>query len=171
MSNVFNIADFRKKAADPVAADPAPAAPAADGGVPPFYQPPPEGLRRYAYHYNHAIRSVILNILRDIAERGTVDDDQEVKVFFDTRHPGVSVPPDIRAKFPRNCCLVFQHQFDHLVVTDETITATLRFGGRPWPVVIPADALIMVSDPSVNFGCSVVGPESFQPETAAQQVP
>ena len=73
---------------------------------------------------------------------------------FRTDHPGVVIPPRLRAQYPQEMTIVLQHQFWDLKMDDEAglISVGLSFGGVPASLVIPLDAVTGFADPHVRYG-------------------
>jgi hypothetical protein len=90
-------------------------------------------------------------------------------VTFRTDHPGVVMPPRLRAQYPQEMTIVLQHQFWDLKVDEEArlISVGLSFGGIPSTLVIPFGAVIAFADPYVRYGMR------FRPQMvpAAQEPP
>lgn len=156
MSTVIDLASFRKNTGnDTKSQEDAPAAPATP-------VVPPSTVRRYAYHFNEAIRAFILDVVRDVAVHGLVDGEQSLYLTFDTRFPGVALPEQVKLRHPEICTLVLQHQFEDLLVDHEGIEVLLSFSGTPFRVAIPSGSLLGMSDPSVSFGITVIENDLFQ---------
>jgi len=75
-------------------------------------------------------------------------------ITFRTDHPGVVIPPRLRAQYPQEMTIVLQHQFWDLKMDEEAglISVGLTFGGTPASLVIPLEALTAFADPAVRFG-------------------
>jgi uncharacterized protein len=73
---------------------------------------------------------------------------------FRTDHPGVVIPPRLRAQYPQEMTIVLQHQFWDLKMDTETglISVGLSFGGVPASLVIPLAAVTGFADPHVRYG-------------------
>ena len=58
-------------------------------------------------------------------------------ITFRTDHPGVVMPPRLRAQYPQEMTIVLQHQFWDLKMDDEAglISVGLSFGGVPASLV------------------------------------
>ena len=80
-------------------------------------------------------------------------------ITFRTDHPGVVIPPRLRAQYPQEMTIVLQHQFWDLKMDDEAglISVGLSFGGVPASLVIPLDAVTGFADPHVRYGLRVPG--------------
>ena len=98
-----------------------------------------------------ALRSVVRNSL-SIVEKVGLPGETHFYISFSTRHPGVEISDDLRAKHPDNMTIVLQHQFGDLCVGGEQFSITLFFAGRPSPMVIPFQSITSFNDPSVGFG-------------------
>jgi hypothetical protein len=115
--------------------------------------------------YAHLLRQALIGVVRAAlrsAEAG-LPGDHHFYLTFRTDAPGVSVPPNLRRRFPAEMTIVLQHKFWNLVVDEEGFSVTLRFGGSPQRVEVPYEALVSFVDPSVQFGLRLTptpeGPE------------
>ena len=98
-----------------------------------------------------AMRGLIQDVLRDVAENG-LPGDHHFFITFRTEHSGVDIADWLRARYPEEMTVVVQHWFEDLVVDDDTISITLNFGDQPERLRIPYDAIQTFVDPSVEFG-------------------
>ncbi len=72
-------------------------------------------------------------------------------ICFDARREGVSVPPEHRKN--HSLSLILNFGFKRPIdFQAETIYATLAFGGRPYPCVIPMEAIWTAYDPHSGKG-------------------
>ena len=78
-------------------------------------------------------------------------------VTFRTDHPGVVIPPRLRAQYPQEMTIVLQHQFWDLQMDDEAglFSVGLSFGGVPASLVIPLGAVTGFADPYVRYRTAV----------------
>jgi hypothetical protein len=74
-------------------------------------------------------------------------------ITFRTDHPGVVIPPRLRAQYPQEMTIVLQHQFWDLKMDTEAalITVGLSFGGVPASLAIPLAAVTGFADPYVRY--------------------
>lgn len=116
-------------------------------------QPTPESLLPYETWTQAALRQVVVRTVAYAGEHG-LPGEHHFYVTFRTDHPGVVIPPRLRAQYPQEMTIVLQHQFWDLKVDEEAglISVGLSFGGAPASLVIPLDALTAFADPAVNFG-------------------
>lgn len=98
-----------------------------------------------------AMRSLIQNVLRQVAEGG-LPGAHHFLITFDTMHPDVEIADWLSDRYPDKMTIVMQHWFDNLEVTDEGFTVTLNFGDQPETLFVPFDAIKTFVDPSVEFG-------------------
>lgn len=106
----------------------------------------------YGSLMHRAMRSLIQNVLTDVARDGALPGDHHFFVTFDTMHPDVEMADWLSDRYPNEMTIVIQHWFDNLDVTDEGFAITLNFGENPEPLYIPYDAIQTFVDPSVEFG-------------------
>ncbi|MEL6573528.1 MAG: ClpXP protease specificity-enhancing factor SspB [Pseudomonadota bacterium] len=105
----------------------------------------------YGNLMHRAMRSLIQNVLEDVAARG-LPGDHHFFITFDTMHPDVEIADWLSDRYPNEMTVVIQHWFDNLDVGDEGFAITLNFGENPEPLYIPYDAIQTFVDPSVEFG-------------------
>jgi hypothetical protein len=105
----------------------------------------------YARWYREALLEVARRALRRAAREG-LPGEHHFYLSFRTGHPGVSVPPSVRARHPEEMTVVLQHQYWDLAVGDDAFSVTLRFGGAPERLHVPFAALTAFVDPAAEFG-------------------
>ncbi|MBW8302942.1 MAG: stringent starvation protein B [Brevundimonas sp.] len=88
-------------------------------------------------------------------------------ITFKTRAPGVSVPPDVMAKYPDEMTVVLQHQYWDLKVEIDRFSVMLKFGGMPKVLSMPYTAVTRFYDPSVQFLLQFEAPMEVE-EVAAE---
>ena len=113
----------------------------------------PESLLPYEQWTETALRQVVAQAIAHVAANG-LPGNHHFYVTFRTDHPGVVIPPRLRAKYPQEMTIVLQHQFWDLKMDGEAglISVGLSFGGVPATLVIPLDAVIGFADPHVRYG-------------------
>ena len=105
----------------------------------------------YANMTQNALRGVIRQALLRAATPEGLPGEHHFYVTFLTRAPGVSVPPDLLARYPFDITIVLQHQFRDLRVADDFVRVTLTFGGAPKILTIPYTAITRFHDPHAQF--------------------
>ena len=113
----------------------------------------PESLLPYEAWTEQALREVVVEAIAHVAVHG-LPGGHHFYLTFRTDHPGVVVPPRLRAQYPQEMTIVLQHQFWELNMDREArlITVGLSFGGVPTTLAIPLDAVIGFADPYVRYG-------------------
>ena len=116
-------------------------------------EPRPESLLPYEDWIESAMRQVVAQAVAHVAENG-LPGEHHFYLTFRTDHPGVVVPPRLRAQYPQEMTIVLQHQFWDLKMDTEAglISVGLSFGGVPASLVIPLDAVTGFADPHVRYG-------------------
>ncbi|MBU7575234.1 MAG: hypothetical protein KAF64_17880 [Hydrogenophaga sp.] len=106
-------------------------------------------------HYEQLAQDALRGVIRAALERAAGPDGipgaHHFYITFRTRAPGVSVPPDILAKYPEEMTIVLQHQYWDLAPGETFFSVTLKFGGQPKRVSVPYAAVTRFYDPSVQF--------------------
>lgn len=106
-------------------------------------------------HYEQLAQDALRGVIRSALERAALPEGipgaHHFYVTFKTRAPGVSVPPDILAKYPDEMTVVLQHQYWDLKVEPTKFSVMLKFGGMPKVLAMPYTAVTRFYDPSVQF--------------------
>jgi len=105
----------------------------------------------YANMTQNALRGVIRQALLRAATPEGLPGEHHFYITFLTRAPGVTVPPDLLARYPYDITIVLQHQFRDLRVADDFVRVTLTFGGLPKVLTIPYTAITRFHDPHAQF--------------------
>jgi len=129
----------------------------------------PESLLPYEAWTEQALRQVVAEAVAHVSAHG-LPGGHHFYLTFRTDHPGVVIPPRLRAQYPQEMTIVLQHQFWDLTMDREArlITVGLSFGGVPSTLAIPLDAVIGFADPYVRYGLRFhVG----EPEAEPEQLP
>jgi hypothetical protein len=116
-------------------------------------EPQPESLLPYDEWVEAAMRQVVARAVAHVAANG-LPGEHHFYLTFRTDHPGVVIPPRLRAQYPQEMTIVLQHQFWDLRMDDEAglISVGLSFGGVPASLVIPLGAMTGFADPHVRYG-------------------
>ena len=111
----------------------------------------PESLLPYAAWIEQALRQVVVRAIDHAGAEG-LPGGHHFYLTFRTDHPGVVIPPHLRAQYPREMTIVLQHRFWDLKFVKETqaISVGLSFGGIGSTLVIPLVALTAFADPYVG---------------------
>jgi hypothetical protein len=132
-------------------------------------QTPPESLLPYDAWTENALRQVVARAVAHAGEHG-LPGQHHFYITFRTDHPGVVVPPRLRAQYPREMTIVLQHQFWDLTLDEAAgvFSVGLSFGGAPASLVIPLEAVTAFADPAVRFGLAF---QPVMPEGVAEAAP
>ena len=112
---------------------------------------PPVDEMHYEQLAQDALRGVIRSALERAATPEGIPGAHHFYITFKTRAPGVSVPPDVLAKYPDEMTVVLQHQYWDLKVDHDRFSVMLKFGGMPKVLSMPYTAVTRFYDPSVQF--------------------
>jgi hypothetical protein len=135
---------------------------------------PPVDDMHYELLMQDALRGVIRLALERAAGPDGIPGAHHFYVTFKTRAPGVSVPPDIMAKYPDEMTVVLQHQYWDLKVEQTRFSVMLKFGGMPKVLAMPYTAVTRFYDPSVQFLLQFEAPatvDEIAAEVAAAEEP
>jgi hypothetical protein len=113
----------------------------------------PESLLPYEDWIEAAMRQVVVQAVAYVVANG-LPGEHHFYITFRTDHPGVVMPPRLRAQYPQEMTIVLQHQFWDLKMDEEAglISVGLSFGGVPASLVIPLAAVTGFADPYVRYG-------------------
>ncbi|RZJ27500.1 MAG: stringent starvation protein B [Brevundimonas sp.] len=122
-------------------------------------------------HYEQLAQDALRGVIRSALERAAGPDGipgaHHFYITFKTRAPGVSVPPDVIAKYPDEMTVVLQHQYWDLKVEQTKFSVMLKFGGMPKVLAMPYTAVTRFYDPSVQFMLQFEAPTTIE-EIAAE---
>lgn len=99
------------------------------------------------------LKGVVIDALKIAAQQG-LPGENHFYITFQTNHSGVKIPALLKMQYPENMTIVLQHQFSDLVVKDNYFSVLLVFGGTPYSLSIPFDAITYFADPYAKFGLS-----------------
>ena len=106
-------------------------------------------------HYEQLAQDALRGVIRSALERAAMPEGipgaHHFYITFKTRAAGVSVPPDVLAKYPDEMTVVLQHQYWDLKVEPDRFSVMLKFGGMPKVLSMPYSAVTRFYDPSVQF--------------------
>jgi hypothetical protein len=103
-----------------------------------------------------AMRNVVREALIHVDQYG-LPGDHHFFISFQTNYPGVSISPQLKARYPEEITIVVQHQFWDLKITNKQFSLMLSFNNIPEKLVVPFDALTAFADPSIKFGLQFHG--------------
>jgi len=118
-----------------------------------------------------ALRGVIRAALERAALPAGIPGEHHFYITFKTRARGVSVPPDVMAKYPDDMTVVLQHQYWDLAVEHDLFSVMLKFGGMPKVLTVPYTAVTRFYDPSVQFQLMFEDPEIESEPVAEMPAP
>jgi hypothetical protein len=114
---------------------------------------PPDSLIPYDEIVQEALRAVVGRVLGQVeATGGHLPGVHHFYITFKTAAPGVSVPADLKARFPDEMTIVLQNKFWDLAVSEAGFTVGLSFNQIPAKLVVPFSAITAFVDPAVDFG-------------------
>ena len=114
---------------------------------------PPDSMITYDEIVQEALRAVVGRVLGQVeAAGGVLPGGHHFYITFKTGAPGVSIPSDLRARFPDEMTIVLQNKFWDLGVGEQGFTVSLSFNQRPAKLDIPFSAITAFVDPAVDFG-------------------
>lgn len=105
----------------------------------------------YGQLMHQAMRSLLANVLRDVAKTG-LPGKHHFLITFETKAQGVDIPDWLVERYPDEMTIVMQEWFANLEVQENEFSVTLNFGDEQVPMLIPFDSIRTFVDPSVEFG-------------------
>ncbi|WP_334184381.1 SspB family protein [Novosphingobium sp.] len=125
----------------------------------------PDSLIPYDEIVQEALRAVVGRVLGQVEDAGGVlPGAHHFYITFKTGAPGVTVPPELRARFPDEMTIVLQNKFWDLAVREDGFTVSLSFNQMPSKLVIPFSAITAFVDPAVDFGLQFQAVEEDEDE-------
>ncbi len=113
----------------------------------------PDSLIPYDDIVQEALRAVVGRVLGEIVKSGSeLPGTHHFYITFKTGAPGVSIPQNLRERFPDEMTIVMQNKFWDLEVDDEGFSVGLSFNAVPAKLDIPYAAITAFVDPAVDFG-------------------
>jgi len=113
----------------------------------------PDSLIPYDEIVQEALRAVVGRVLGQIEAAGSsLPGNHHFYITFKTGAPGVSIPNDLRERFPDEMTIVLQNKFWDLTVGDSGFSVGLSFNQVPAKLVVPYAAITAFVDPAVDFG-------------------
>ncbi|HYC97814.1 SspB family protein [Brevundimonas sp.] len=126
-------------------------------------------------HYEQLAQDALRGVIRSALERAAMPEGipgaHHFYITFKTRAPGVSVPPDVMAKYPDEMTVVLQHQYWDLKVEADRFSVMLKFGGMPKVLSMPYTAVTRFYDPSVQFLLQFESPATVEEIAALEPEP
>lgn len=114
---------------------------------------PQDSLIPYDEIVQEALRAVVGRVLGQVeAANGVLPGAHHFYITFKTAAPGVSIPADLRARFPDEMTIVLQNKFWDLTVGEDGFSVSLTFNQLPAKLDIPFSAITAFVDPAVDFG-------------------
>lgn len=111
----------------------------------------PKDLMGYEAMQQEALRGVVRAALTRAASPRGLPGEHHFYISFRTGAVGVSIPDDLRARYPDEMTIVLQNQFWDLTPGETSFSVTLQFGGQPKGLSIPYAAVSRFFDPSVQY--------------------
>lgn len=126
-------------------------------------------------HYDamaqEALRGVVKAALKRAAAPDGLPGQHHFYITFRSNAAGVSLPPELVAKYPDEMTIVLQHQYWDLAPGETFFAVTLKFGGAPRRLSVPYAAVTRFFDPSVQFLLQFEPPEPAPVEDAMAAPP
>ena len=113
----------------------------------------PDSLIPYDEIVQEALRAVVGRVLGEVEQTGgELPGNHHFYITFKTGAAGVSIPKNLKERFPDEMTIVLQNKFWDLAVDDVGFTVGLSFNQVPAKLEIPFAAITAFVDPAVDFG-------------------
>ena len=113
----------------------------------------PDSLIPYDSIVQEALRAVVGRVLSEIEDGGSeLPGAHHFYITFKTHAPGVTIPAQLRERFPDEMTIVLQNKFWDLNVREDGFSVGLSFNQIPAALDIPYSAITQFVDPAVDFG-------------------
>lgn len=113
----------------------------------------PDSLIPYDEIVQEALRAVVGRVLNSIVSGGgQLPGAHHFYITFKTGAPGVTIPKQLRERFPDEMTIVLQNKFWDLEVREDGFNVSLSFNQVPAKLQIPFSAITAFVDPAVDFG-------------------
>jgi hypothetical protein len=130
----------------------------------------PADLIGYEALQQTALRGVVRAALERAAEPRGLPGDHHFYISFRTDAADVSVPADLRARYPEEMTIVLQHQYWDLTPGETAFSVTLQFNSQPKSLSIPYVAVTRFYDPSIHYLLQFTPPPPGPPAEAKPEV-
>lgn len=111
----------------------------------------PQDLIGYDALQQLALRGIMRGALEHAASPGGLPGEHHFYISFKTGAPGVTLPDELRRRYPDEMTIVLQNQYDDLRVGPDGFSVVLHFANVPKTLAIPYWAVTRFVDPSVQF--------------------
>ncbi|MFM7027139.1 MAG: SspB family protein [Chakrabartia sp.] len=111
----------------------------------------PDSLIPYDDIVQEALRAVVGRVLGGIQSNLDLPGPHHFYITFKTFAPGVTIPENLRQRFPDEMTIVLQNKFWDLMVDEMGFEVGLTFGGVPTKLFVPFAAITAFVDPAVEF--------------------
>jgi len=113
----------------------------------------PDSLIPYDEIVQEALRAVVGRVLGEVERTGgELPGNHHFYITFKTGAAGVSIPKNLRERFPDEMTIVLQNKFWDLKVDEHGFSVGLSFNQIPAKLEIPFSAITAFVDPAVDFG-------------------
>jgi|GEM_PF-1793121 len=106
-------------------------------------------------NYERMMNESMMRFVADVllaVKNDDLEGQQQVYITFITNAKGVILPDRLRAEYPEEMTIVFQHEFYNLVVGWKSFSVELSFNGCIEAITVPFSSITTFVDPSEEFG-------------------
>jgi hypothetical protein len=106
---------------------------------------------KYDMMVEEALRGVVVKVLTQAVTEG-LPGEHHFSITFKTNRNDVDIPLFLKERYSDEMTIVLEYQFWDLKIHDNEFEVVLSFNDKKERLLIPFDAIIAFSDPSVKFG-------------------
>ena len=129
----------------------------------------PEDYLHYESLVEEALREVMRKALDIVAKEG-LEGDHYFHITFNTEHPGVNIPAQLRREYPTEMPIVLQNAFWDLEVGELGFSVSLSFNRVQQRLTVPFDAITIFQDPPASFRLQFQADEGAGADSAGAMV-
>jgi hypothetical protein len=104
----------------------------------------------YQTFLDESMLEFIKKLLMKVQKEG-LQSDYYFHISFRTNDPFVILSDIVKERYPKEVTIIFQYQFDNLVVNQDGFSVNMAFNGRPETINIPFRSIIGFVDPTIKF--------------------
>lgn len=106
---------------------------------------------RYDLLQQEAMRGVVRLALEHATSESGLPGDHHFYITFQTRFPGVVVPPRLLEQYPTEMTVVIKRHYWDLMVEEQGFSVVLSFDQHPENIQVPYAAILRFFDPEAEF--------------------
>lgn len=105
----------------------------------------------YQKFLDQLMRDFIHKLLVKVAQESLLASDYYFSISFATTDPLVTIPRRVQERHLEEVTIIFQHQFDNLIVTNDGFSVTMSFDDVAEIIKVPFRAINAFADRNAKF--------------------